>query len=202
MRTRRLVDRLCLAGLAAAGVVAGHSLGYAAAAPDGHHRQELLAESGHGAWEFVIPCALALLVAGLARFACRRVWDARSSEANGPLFFGTAKRLVLVQSLGFIGLEAAERAFSGEGALAIVHERPVAFGLLAQLLLSVVGAAFLVLFRRAIELVRASLRPAERSKARPPSQRPAPHVWIRLPTELCTSISSRGPPGGLLPQPV
>lgn len=70
MRPRGVLRAVSVAGLAFAGLVGGHALGYAIAIPDAHHRSTLIADTGHGYLPSVSWLAgvlgLAAVVAGIA----------------------------------------------------------------------------------------------------------------------------------------
>jgi hypothetical protein len=152
MPEKRLGTRLLLGGIAAAGVVASHSLAYLLASPDPHVRAELLEATGHDNFGVVIALALGVLVAGLLRFASGRAWtltDRRVSE----LYAATVPRLLALQLGGFVTLEMIERVLMGLTPLHIVSEPAVLIGLLLQAGAALIGAGLLILFAKTLESV-------------------------------------------------
>jgi hypothetical protein len=146
--------RLLLGGLAALGVVAAHVIAYLLAEPDPHARTEMLAATGHGNWTFVVALALGATVAGLVRYAYgRAVTPALPAPTTGSLFVVAAIRLIPLQVLGCVGLEALERLASGGAAAAVVTEPAVLIGIGLQLVFALVGAVVLVVFARAVDLI-------------------------------------------------
>lgn len=90
---------------AAAGWLGAHAVAYRLVAPDDHHRNELLAESGHGylgAAPLVLACAVTLVVAGLAMAIHDGFHGRRHTRI--PIW-----PLALVPLLGFAVQEHVER---------------------------------------------------------------------------------------------
>lgn len=149
-------SRLTLGGLAAAGILAAHWLGYLVAAPDPHERAYLLESSGH---RFLVPLtalSLGLLVAGLAKFVTARFGGKTASNSSALI-----PRLAVLQVVGFLGMESVERAVTAEGlTLEAMLQAPILVGVVVQvlfavlggLLLSAVGSAVSVLLRREREV--------------------------------------------------
>jgi hypothetical protein len=162
MARTRLGTRAWLGGLASSGVIAAHLLAYFVAAPDGHHRTELLATTGHGSWTYVVALALGSLVACLAGVA----WST-ATVGEGRLVWGRcARRLIALQVLGFTALELGERALHGVAGAELVAEPVFLIGLVAQVVVALVAAALLRLF------IRFVARLTRRAKL----ERPAPSL--------------------------
>jgi hypothetical protein len=146
--------RWWLGGLAAGGVVASHWLAYSLAVPDPHLRHEVLAETGHGYWQYAVAVVLGLVVASLSGFACQRVWPSRADSGDrGSPYYGVAGRLIALQATGLLILEGAERALTGTEPLGVFTEAPVIIGLAVQVLVALAAALLLVLFARAVDFV-------------------------------------------------
>jgi hypothetical protein len=195
MRARSLAYlRLLLGGLAASGVVAAHVIAYFLAEPDAHAREDLLAATGHHRWTLVVAIALGFTVAGLVHYAWARALSPHASTlSSGSLFKLAAARLIPIQVLGCVGLEAVERWFAGEPVATVLTEPAVVIGVFLQLLVAVVGALILVLFAKAVDLILGrKVLPA--FSARPTSPRPILHV---LPPRFQVAAgfgTVRGPP--------
>lgn len=140
-----------LGGLAFSGVVVAHLLAFFLIAPDAHHRQELLAATGHGSWTGVVALALGTLVAVLAGVALRGASRGRDPRRLSVL--SCAIRLVLLQTIAFTVLESGERMLHGGASLQMFQEPVFVIGLLVQGLVAVSAAILIVLFRRAVERI-------------------------------------------------
>ncbi len=174
--------RLWLGALAAAGVGLTHAVAYFLTAPDPEARRELLEQTAHGYWSYASAVALGLLVAGLSGFAIARVRErAEQRRAGGSLYLFIATRLIVLQGLGFLVLEASERAVAGQ----LDHflaEPVVLLGVVIQAVVAVIGAALLVMLARLVETLvsgRSSIfvRPPSRTFA-PILSIPQPHTYI------------------------
>jgi hypothetical protein len=195
MRARSFVHlRLLLGGLAAFGVVAAHVIAYFLAEPNPHAREDLLAATGHHRWTLVVAIALGFTVAGLVHYAWARALSPHAGTLpSGSLFNLAAGRLIPMQVLGCVGLEAVERLFAGETVAGVLTEPAVMIGVFLQLLVAIVGALILVLFARAIDLILGRKARAT-FPARPTIPRPTLHV---LPPRFQVAAGSgtlRGPP--------
>ena len=135
--SRRLRARFGLGLLSVAGTAAGHYLSYWIAAPDSHHREELLAATGHaGESPFVIVGIAALLATCIAVLA--------GQPGHGRLgLMQSFLRLSLLQTIAFVGLEAFERMAAEVHLAEAVAEPVVWLGLGAQLLVALAGAALM-----------------------------------------------------------
>jgi uncharacterized membrane protein len=149
--------RLWLGGLAAGGVVVAHVLAFLLVAPNPLQRGELLEATGHGAWRFLLPIAMGAVVVALAGFASGRSREDRPTPP-AALFRGTAGRLVTLQLAAFLLLEALERLAAGHGLTDLLREPVIAIGLVAQVLVALVGAALLVMFARLLDRLVQFLR--------------------------------------------
>jgi hypothetical protein len=187
----RLRTRLWLGGLAAGGVMAAHLVAFFLVAPDPSQRAELLEATGHGAWAVLVSLALGAMVAGLAGFAVGRI-----REGDAPprtLYRGTLGRLLALQVLGFVLLEALERLAHHPGdLLGFLGEPVVLIGLVLAAATAAVGAALIVLFAGLIDRL-VVLRVLPRA---PRALVPA-GLAIFFPPRLrivLGSVSPRGPP--------
>lgn len=158
----RFAIRGLLAGLAALGVVAAHAAAYFVAEPDPNLRAALLHITGHAGWSLVLALAVGALTLGLSGFVVSTV---RHRDAAKPVGFRSAAlRLCILQVVGFIGLEAGERALSGHGIGHLLHEPVVLIGLATQIAVALLGALLLVGFARSVlALVRRCAQPVRRT---------------------------------------
>lgn len=186
---------LRVAATAAAGVIAGHFLGYRLVFPGIPQRHGILIETGHGYLPLGARIAVMLAVVAAAVSVTSGYRRARARMDRRPGFTGVALRLSLLQVLGFVCLEFLERVAAG---VPFHHFLlPVlAVGLVAQVAVAAIGAGLLVLLERAGE--RAALLVA----ATIPSV-PEPAAWVLHERRSTTrrpdsSRSSRGPPALLL----
>jgi hypothetical protein len=132
--------------IASLGIVAGHALTYWAVAPDSAERQALLASTGHAYWNAAV-IVVALASAGaLLSFLVRRARGAIDGLPEPAARLDFAGRLIVLQVLGFVAMEALERTAAC---------RPVSLSMLLDrgtlLLGIVVQVAVGVLLARAIE---------------------------------------------------
>jgi len=129
-----------LAALAFAGLLAGHFLGYAAAAPDAHVRGRLLAATGHGSHDVLVSIGVAAALAAAIGAIVHQVRTrGRARGATGSVIRLGAV-LWSLQSVGFVALETMERGLSAHAVEHLVHEPAFLLGLAAQLLVAVVAA--------------------------------------------------------------
>lgn len=189
----RLRTRLWLGGLAAGGVAIAHLLAFVLAAPDPLRRQELLDVTGHGAWPLVISLALGALVAALAGFAVTRI-----REPHTPLrmlYRGTLARLLVLQVVGFLLLEALERLARHDPVelFGLLGEPVVLIGLVAAAVTAAVGAALIVILAGLLDRLITVLRALPRA---PRVLAPAGLADIAPPRirTVMGSVSLRGPP--------
>lgn len=129
--------------LAVAGVAVGHILGYAAAHPGGAAREAAL--GGHAYLPTVATLVIPLgVVAALA-------WAIRTSRQLGLAGAISFRTLAATQVAVFAVQEVGERAVVGDPVSAVLTERGVWLGLVAQ-----VGVAYFV--TRSIDAVRRVVR--------------------------------------------
>ena len=140
-----------LGGLAFSGVVIAHLLAFFLIAPDPHHRQELLATTGHGSWAGLVALALGVLVAVLAGVALRSA--TRGCDPQGLSVSSCAIRLVLLQTIAFTALEWGERMLQDGASLQMFQEPVFVIGLLVQGLVAIGAAILIVVFRKAVERI-------------------------------------------------
>jgi hypothetical protein len=185
---------LWMAGVAFAGVVAGHSIAYFAAIPDASRRGALLAQTGHGYWRTALVAALLAEVLCLGAVAARHF---RAGLAGAlPIRLGgfqLALRLSVIQIVVFTGLEVGERVVSRIPVAGMFANHLFALGVVIQLLVAGAGALLLRWLGRAAEALGSSLR--GRAAAAPAARVgfPAgPDVpALRF---LCESSRGRAPP--------
>jgi hypothetical protein len=186
--------RLWLGALAAAGVAATHILAFLVAEPHPEVRREVLAATGHGYWDFTA-VVLGALVAGLVGFVAERVPGSppHGGSERDRLWLFLATRLALLQALGFLGLEAAERLAGGDSVIGVLQEPVVLIGLVVQAAVAVVAALLLVLFAHFVERIYRLLQPVIR-----PPKVAVPHIALRTPRlhlGMATGgLTLRGPP--------
>lgn len=131
--------------LATAGVAVGHIAGYALAHPDGAAREVAL--GGHA----YLPTAAATVIPlGVVAALWWSIKTARSLGLAGQIDW---RRLAAAQVAVFIVQEIGERFVGGEGLDAVVSERGVWFGLVAQVVVAVLAVRGIDLVRRAVRLV-------------------------------------------------
>jgi hypothetical protein len=188
----RLPTRLWLGGLAAGGAALTHVLAFMVAAPDPVRRGRLLEETGHAAWPAIVSVALAALVVALARFAVGRIH--RSDRLPpGAVWRLTAGRLMVLQILGFVALEAVERLASGHGLGQLLGEPVVIIGVALQILVALGSAALLVLLAHLVERLTGLLRTLPRA----PRALGHPGAWdgiLPRPRLVAGPVNPRGPP--------
>jgi len=183
-----------MAGVAFAGVVAGHSLAYFAALPAGVQRDTYLAQTGHSYWHNALVVALVLEVLGLAVVALRSF--RAGLRGTLPISLGArqlAIRLALIQVGAFTALEAGERVASGAGVSGMFAHHLFVLGIAIQLLVAVAGALLLRWLARAAEALGSALR--GRRPSRGGSRRTLLEgLPVRALRFLCDASRGRAPP--------
>lgn len=184
--------RLLLGGTAALGVILAHCVAFLIVEPDAHMRHELLTRTGH---MYGTGFGLALFVAGLASLVWNSIHASRM-RSMAEVFRAVAPKLAVLQVAGFVLLEAAERLFiSGSVGLAELVTEPVfAIGVVAQIVVSIVGAVVIALLSRAVAAIAAALRPSLTRPARiliPTSTSDAAWSQVHL---AVGGLTLRGPP--------
>jgi hypothetical protein len=183
-----------IAGVAFAGVVAGHSLAYLAALPGGVQRDNYLVQTGHSYWHNALVVALLLEVVGLGVVALRSF----RAGVRGmlPIRFGgrqLAIRLALIQVGAFCALEAGERLVSGTGVSGMFAHHLFVLGIAIQLLVAVAGALLLRWLARTAQALGSALRGRQASRAGSgcslPDGLPVPARRF-----LCDASRGRAPP--------
>ena len=149
--------RLLLGGTAALGVVLAHCAAFMIVEPDAHMRHELLTETGH---TYATGLGLAFFVAGLASLVWNSIHASRMRSMS-EVFRAVAPKLAILQVMGFVFLEAAERLISSgsPAALGELAAEPVfAIGIVAQVVVSILGAVVMALLSRAVAAISAAIR--------------------------------------------
>ena len=190
----RKATYLLLGCLAFAGVGTAHALSFLLAAPDSHHRDELLSHTGHGPQWLMLTIVTGFLVAA-ASIAIAVAISNRSSVATRHNSFTNAlPRLIGIQVIAFLALEGTERLLAQGTVANLVHEPVFFIGLGMQVVVAVVGALLVATLLRAVRYVLA------RTRCGPAAERPRPFVVTFVEqhfptTSIATSgYSLRGPP--------
>lgn len=140
-----------MAALAGAAMVLAHWIAYVIAVPDGHARAHVLSSTGHDHWLYVAAVALGAGVFGIGAFVRARLADgARSS------FRYAATRLVSLQIVAFMSLELAERLLTGHGVMDLMGEPVIAIGVVAQIVVALIGAVLLSGVAHVVARIRAT----------------------------------------------
>jgi hypothetical protein len=132
--------RTAVFAFAIAGLVLGHALAYVLAIPDPHHRDLVLAHSGHDYLPAAAQLALILAFAGAAAAAVGGILSRRDEESDR---FTLAVRLAVVQASAFASQEVVERIASGAPLADLVHQHLLVAGLAAQVVVAFAGSAVL-----------------------------------------------------------
>lgn len=191
-RTRPFVG-LWLTALAFGGLLAGHFLGYAAAAPDAHAREELLAATGHGSHGLVVSVGVSAALAALIGLVVSQV-RARGevSRRRAPLLtVGFA--LWVLQSAGFTALELFERGGFSHGLEHLAQEPAFLLGLAAQVFVALIAAALVWLVGATVEAILRLLAPPADASAGAVLRPPARTVVVQLGAAR-RAWNLRGPP--------
>ena len=126
--------RIGLGLLSVAGTCAGHYLSYLVAAPDPHHRAELLEATGHaGESPFLVVAIAALLATCIAALSGR-------ARDRAPRFLSVLGSLVLMQIFAFVGIEVVERVTVHASLTDSLVEPVFVLGLVAQVVVAILGA--------------------------------------------------------------
>jgi hypothetical protein len=180
-----------IGGVAAAGVLVTHWLTYRLVVPHGHHRAELLHDTGHDHWPVVSAVALALFAASSLRVC------ALGLRRRPVLPFGsTAARLAAVQAAAWVGLEVGERAVAGHAAT-LDDCVLLLIGTAVQVAVAVLGATLVRVLHRA----GAALDSRPFSPPRPRPQ-PAPRPVSAMPPRLLPLSGASGLRGPPIAQPI
>lgn len=125
---------------AAAGLVLGHALAYVLAVPDSHHRDLMLAQTGHDYLPAATQLAMILAFAGAAATAVHGILARDTPSVGWPAL---AARLAIVQVSAFIGQEVVERIATGAPLADLVQEHLLLAGVVTQFVVALIGAALL-----------------------------------------------------------
>ena len=157
---------LRLAGAAAAGVLAGHFVGYRLVFPGSPQRHAVLVETGHGYFPLAIRIAAMLAVIAGAASLARGYARARDSGDALPAPRATAGRLAVLQVFAFVGLEFVERIVTG---VPFHHFLlPVLIvGAIAQVVIAAGGAALIATLYRAGAAIARSFVPDDAAAVSP-----------------------------------
>ncbi|MEX2556353.1 MAG: hypothetical protein WEB06_12045 [Actinomycetota bacterium] len=186
---------LRLAGTAAAGVLAGHFLGYRIVFPGSPQRHAILIETGHGYFPMALRFgAMIAVIAGAATLA-RGYARAKAGGYAAPERRVTTAKLALIQIGAFVGLEFMERLVSGVPFHHFLLPILIA-GALAQIAIAAVGAALIAMLYRAGESIGRVFAPDD-AAALSPIWSPARRS-VRVSRALDAPQPIRGPPVLLL----
>ena len=153
-----------MAALAFGGLLAGHFLGYAAAAPDPHLREELLAATGHGSHGLVVSAGVAAGLAAVIALVATGVRSRERAPATGGSLLRTGALLWALQSAGFTALELFERGGLAHGLEHLAHEPAFILGLVAQAVVALLAAGIVWLLVATVDaLLRYLARPRRRA---------------------------------------
>ncbi len=184
--------RLLLGGTAALGVILAHCAAFLIVEPDAHMRHELLTQTGH---MYGTGFGLALFVAGLASLVWNSIHASRM-RSTADVFRAVAPKLAVLQVAGFVLLEAAERLITNGsvGMVKLVTEPVFAIGVIAQVIVSLVGAVVIALLSRAVAAIAAAMRQSNTRPARiliPTATSDAEWSQVHL---AIGGLTLRGPP--------
>ena len=180
---------------AAGGLVAGHFLTYVFLTPAGPQRAAFLRQTGHGYFPRAIAIGAALAAvamgASVARGRMRRAAAGPRMELRS-----LAVRLALVQALGFVVMEVAERVAIGAPLGGLFTVLPSGFAVEALVAIGVAWILFLTERATATivhAIARRTLRPRPITISLQPSSAPEPFVLPSL-RHIGSSVTFRGPP--------
>ena len=175
--------RAGFAGLAVAGLVAGHCLAVRlfASGPHAHHH------GGHSHAPYLVALVAGLLVALVGSFVEARLTRERSVLA-------TAAALMVLQVGGFLGLSLIDRIAGAAGTEP--GSKAFWFGLALQVVVAAVGAVVFALLRKTAEVVRRLLDRPLPIPAADPSSEILPSFDVALPALAMAAggPTFRGPP--------
>jgi len=154
---------VALFGAAATGLLAAHELDYRFVVPDPAHRHDLLLRSGHGYLGHMLAFVIAAGVIAAFTAVALGFARARGREGEPAGVRAIAMRLTLVQSGGFVLLEAVERLLVGsppDDRLAVI----TVVGIVVQALTAMAGALLLALLERVGAVIASLLAPPPRAR--------------------------------------
>lgn len=180
-----------LALLAFGGLLAGHFLGYVAAAPDSHARADLLAATGHGSHGLLVSLGTAAALAALIGLVFRQLRGRANSERSLGSLMGQGLILWVLQSVGFTVLEILERGGPSHAAH-LLHEPAFLLGFAAQLVVAALAVALVWLLSLTVDaLLRLLTRPASEAAPLPTRIVSAPEPRVAIARR---AWNLRGPP--------
>jgi hypothetical protein len=192
MRSRVAVLRAAiLGGAAMVGLVGAHVLDYRLLFRDRFVRASLLQTTGHAYFGRIVEFAVVSAVLAAAGSFAVGVRSARGHNSVRPSIAPTAAILALIQSGGFIALEAGERVAAH--AVAQQFIKITVIGVLLQVVVATITTFVLALIERAGDVVaRALVGPPTARCAIVPVIRPRDVLRPRL--SVFTRASPRAPP--------
>jgi hypothetical protein len=190
---RRAFRSAPLAGTAAIGVMVGHWLAYDVAIPGSGARSEILAATGHSWWELGLKIAALLAAVGVGALVASRV-AARTDATGVERWSFVATRLIPLQLVAFLGMEAAERVAAGAPLAGLLDHHVLLLGLAFQVITSVAGAVLLTCFDRTVVRVVAAIRSAKPAVLRPQTVAIPPSIVVLRSRLLTGAAGVRGPP--------
>ena len=194
---KRQLPWLIAMPLAVVGTLAGHSVGYWAAVPDGHERAHVLASSGHGYLTYApLLIGLCLAVTALG-FVAHALAVFRGSDASG----GTRIKLVAALAPAAFVLQELLERYVHDGHLHwhLVVSAPFLLGLATQVPFALLAAAIAFALATAAQHVAHAIRAARRPRPRGTALTFLARLSVDLPPApvLARGYTGRGPP--LLP---
>ena len=179
-----------LAVLAFAGLVAGHWFSYLIVAPSAHARQELLEATGHGSHDLLVTLGLAAGVAALIAMVASHLRNREASRSTRPV--RSALWLWLIQTVGFVALEASERVHGLHELSTLIHEPAFLVGLLAQAVVALVAAFVIWALRATVDaILRLLCLPSSREEPLPAPLRVRAYIRSSV---ARAAWNLRGPP--------
>ena len=159
--------RVPLAGVAVAGVVAGHTLTYIVAVRQPGHRDAILNETGHSYWTGAVAAAIVLGVLAVTALGIRVARGAR--EPRDPHRFARVAPILAVgQVVAYAAIELVERILTHVPFSALLdHHELLPVGVAIQVGIALAGALALCLIARTIRLVAEALRDPRRRHEAP-----------------------------------
>jgi hypothetical protein len=186
-------SRVAIGLLAFVGVLSAHWLAYFLSAPAQLEREHLLSSTGHGDWSLAGALAIGAFTAAFASTA----WGRLRRDDPRPSTTTIAWRLTRLQILGFVALEAAERAAAGESVIDALTEPVVALGVLVQIVVALAGALVTRLVTEVVDRLVFGRTPGPKRAPRRAGYRGAGVGPLR-PTRLDSGAGTlRGPPSML-----
>jgi hypothetical protein len=187
--------KVLLAAVALGGVVAGHAVGHLVAVPSPAARHTVLAEMGQVRLPVATVLALAVSLYAAGSMALRRARaGAEGRTVGADICHWFAARLAATQLLLYVVGEAMEPMVPGAPLAHFLQRGVLLRGLLAQLLVALLGTLLLAWLARAATLVGRLL-------ARPPRLIPAGRWLLRPVVDQATAramfpgpLTARGPP--------